>query len=757
MCGWGREFVRARGFCAALAALGALFLAVPFSAWAAAPEVKATWVTEVKSSQALLHARINPGGVATTFRFEYITEAAYLANPGEGFAGASRVPVPEELVASGATDTSVARTAAGLSPVTRYRYRVVAKNSGGTVFGPERVLTTLPAFGGPLVLLDNRGWEMVSPVDKNGGEVQGFGANAGGGVLQAAAQGGAMTFSSATSFGAGGEGAPVASQYVSRRSAAGWSAENITAPLFSGGYGEAPNGVPFRLFSTDLTRGLLAGVPYSPLPGTGAPAGYANYYLRDVTGGFTALLTQADVAGLLVPPAEFELAFAGASPDLTHVVLSSCAALTADATEVPAGGGDCDAAKPNLYEWSSGSGPRLLNLLPGDSTGTPPGRLAASSGAVSSDGSRVYWTDGADLYLRQGGQTAQVDTAAGGEGAFQLATPDGGLAFFTKGEHLFRYSAVTGTTLDLTPAGGVKGMLGASSDGSYAYFATAAGISLAHGGSVTPVAAAPDAVNFPPSTGTARVSADGTRLAFVSAAPGLAPYDNTDEKSGKPYDEVYLFDAGAQILTCVSCNPSGEPPRGPASIPGAVANGEGEGATRIYKPRVLSADGRRLFFDSPDRLVPKDGNSDPDVYEWEAGGAGTCTSPQGCLQLISSGRSGGGGASFLDASASGSDVFFLTGESLVRSDPGAADIYNARENGGFAEAPTAIPCEEDACQPLPSPPDDRSPGSLVPSAGNPPIHFPKAKKGKKHKKGKKKRAHRHGDKQQSPRSHGGRR
>ena len=69
--------------------------------------------------------------------------------------------------------------------------------------------------------------------------------------------------------------------------------------------------------------------------GSGAPAGYRNYYLRDSSNGaFRALLTSADLAGLALGSEDFELAFAGATPDLAHVVLSTCAALTPDATEV---------------------------------------------------------------------------------------------------------------------------------------------------------------------------------------------------------------------------------------------------------------------------------------------------------------------------------------------------------------------------------------------------------------------------------------
>jgi hypothetical protein len=753
--------VLGRGFLMLLVAMTTVASLGVSSAQAAAPQVKATWTTGVKTTAAGLRAVINPGGLATTYRFEYIPAGAFGANHAagrDGYFGASRIPAPDATAGSGIADSPVAREPLDLAGETQYRYRAVAKNADGTTFGPERILTTR-GLGGPLSLLDNRGWEMVSPVDKNGGEVQGFGGNAGGGALQAAAQGEAMSFSSASAFGAGGQGAPVASQYVSRRTPWGWAVENITAPLLAGAYEEEPNGVPYRLFSADLGRALMEGTSYPPLLGSGAPAGYANYYLRSAFGGFTALLTHPDIAELLLAPEQLELDFAGASPDLGHVVLSTCAALTADATEVPGGGGGCDPVSQNLYQWS-GAGLRLLNLLPGATTGTPPGQLAAPSGAISNDGTRVYWTDGTDLYLREGSRTVPVDGPTGG-GAFQLATPDGAHAFFVRGEHLFRFDVASEASVDLTPAGGVKGVLGASADGLRVYFATATAIFLAQGITLGEVAAAPDAVNYPPSTGTARVTADGTRLAFVSAATGLTPYDNADAGGApKSHAQIYLFDATANSLVCASCIPTGERPSGPASIPGAVANGQGEGATRMYKPRALSADGRRLFFDSPDALVLQDSNSERDVYEWEAGGTGSCAKPQGCLQLISSGRASGGGT-FLDASASGSDVFFLTDGSLVRSDPGAFDVYDARENGGFPEPPTPFPCEEDACQPLPSPPIDPSPGTLFPNTGNPPVHFPKAKKpkgkSKKAKGGKKKTGKRKGKQAKGKQRRGGRR
>ncbi len=605
---------------------------------------------------------------------------------------------------------------------------------GGTALGLTLLLLMLSARGA-VALPDGRGWEMVSPVTKNGGQVDPPETIAGGGVLQASSDGSAVTYGSAASFGEGSQGAPPASQYLARRGAGGWSSENIAVPLFSGSYGTADEGVPYQLFSTDLARGLVlngrhcrgggegCAVANPPPAGTGAPAGFQNYYLREnTTGGFAALLGPADLAGSALEPAEFDVVLAGTSPDLRHLVLTSCAALTPDATEVPLGEG-CDPEKANLYEWSQGVGLSLVNLLPGESEGTPGAVLGAQAAAISDDGSRVYWNDlgSGDLHLREGGQTVRVDEAAGGGGRFETAATDGSIAYFTAAGHLYRYSATSHSAVDLTPAGGVKGVLGASATGDSVYYVDAAGLFLWHDGMATKAAADADASNYPPTTGTARVSPDGTHLVFVSIEP-LTGFDNTDRKTGEPDSEVFLYDATTGFLACSSCRTSATSPIGPSSIPGSVPNGEGTDATNSYKPRVLSPDGRRLFFDSRDALVSTDTNNDRDVYQWEALGSGDCTRSGGCVTLISSGRAEGG-ASFVDASLDGADVFFLTDGSLVKSDPGSVDLYDARIGGGFPEAETPIPCEGNACQGLLSEPVDPALNTQLEGLGNPKVHY----------------------------------
>lgn len=737
---------------AVLVAIAALGLWQAPGAAAEAPTIAAVSVANVSATGATLHGSIDANGLETTFRFEYLTEAAYLANlaavpPRDAFAGAGWAP-PNGAGLVGATTTPVAvhPTVQGLVPDTFYRYRLRAENSSGEIaFSVARPFATA-APTNEFALLDERGWEMVSPLDKAGGAVQPPGQISGGGVFQAAAAGGSLTYSSADSFGAGALGAPAGSQYLATRGGGGWASANITAPLLSGSYGDEPDGVPYQVFSADLDSALLSNgercrgeaggqcpVANPPLPGSGAPAGYRDYYLRASSGAFASLLTAADLAHTSLGPEEFELRLLDATPDLAHVLLSSCAALTADATEVAAPGG-CDPAAQNLYEWSGGS-LTLVNLLPGDATGTPGAAPAAASGSMSANGSRVYFALGGSIYLREGGATKTVLEAAS-PAAFQAASREGGLAYLLDAERLDRYEAATGT---LTPISGTgaEGVLGVSDDGSRVYYARSGKVFLRDGADSTEIAAAAAASDWPAATGTARVTPDGSHLLFLSSAE-LTGFPNEGEM------EVFLYgpSPGGAMLTCVSCNPTGERPEGPSTIPGAVANGAGPEALDIYKPRALSTAGNRVFFDSGDELVSRDTNSAADVYEWEAEGSGSCVRAGGCVQLVSGGK-GPDPAYFLDADADGSEVFFLTAESLYPLDPGSFDVYDARVGGGFDVPASPIPCLGDACQVLPSPPEDPTVGTLVPGQGNPPLRIAGERHGKKKKGGQhKKKQHR---------------
>jgi len=709
--------------------VAAVVFATPAARAAVPPTIADTWASNVAATSAELKGVVNPKGSPTLVRIQLISQARYDANlaatpPLPPFTGGSYEPpagFPLFLSPLGMIEEDIefTRPLGGLVTGTGYRYRILATNDAGTVEGPTRSFATIAAGSGGS-LPDNRGWEMVSPVDKGGGEIQGPGDLFGGGIFQAAPGGGAITYSSDSSFGTA-PSAPGASQYISVRSSGGWATRNLTRPTYSGGYGPAPDGVPFQLFEPGLGTALMA-LPWG-CAAAPCPRQFARFDIDTGVGGSSV--------------ARADLAAPGASTDLGTVVLSTCAKLTPAAVEVPAGSG-CDPAATNLYAWSS-AGLTSINLLPGAGVSAPGATLAASADAVSADGSRIYFAQGGDLYLRAGGETVQVDTTAGGGGVFQTASRDGALAYYTAAGHLYRFAAASGTSVDLTPGGGVLGVLGTSPDGAHTYFQSAAGLRHVQGTSVTALDIDADPTDYPPATGSARVGANGN-LAFLATAdwPGA---DNAGNA------QVFLYEAAADRLQCVSCDPTGVRSKGPGRIAAPTRNGAGPSASSSYRPRVFSDAGTRLYFESRNPLVLGDTNNARDVYQWEAQGFGSCTRPGGCVALISSGRAADG-SRFLDASANGDDVYFLTGESLVKADPGAADVYVARVGGGFPDPSIPIPCLGDACQPIPSQPDDPVVATtLIRPEVNPPLRFVRDRnnakknqvKSKKARKGKKAR------------------
>ncbi len=342
-----------------------------------------------------------------------------------------------------------------------------------------------------------------------------------------------------------------------------------------------------------------------------------------------------------------------------------------------------------------------------------------------------------------------------------------GEAATNPGNDLYRYGPGEEQLEDLTPdptdtnGAEVQGVLGASADGKYLYFAangvldeaeeaepgdckgtvgSASGscsLYLWHEGTIELVGrlksesgspGPPDSLNW---TATPRdqfgtssyvpktsfVSADGRALLFRSQEK-LTPYDN----DGVP--EFYRFKVG-QGISCVSCNPAGEAAKSGPRIESIAFPGLGPLASvAAVSARILSASGDQAFFETSEALVPADTNGQggclpsgtsnqnypacDDVYEWEAAGAGGCQeggpaySPinSGCIYLISSGKSEFPSL-FADASADGKDVFFFTRDQLVGQDKDQLqDVYDARVQGGLAaQSPVAaVPCEgAEAC------------------------------------------------------------
>jgi DNA-binding beta-propeller fold protein YncE len=796
------------------------------------PTVESEGAARVTGDSAALEAEVNPRSVPGEAGTEYYFQYGPCATPStcsssafaESAAGGS---LPADFDVDTVTPVEVQELSAG----TTYHYRVVAVNdanhTANVVDGAERTFTTQTV--GSFVLPDDREWELVSPADKHGAIIEAPGVF---GSIQAAADGGAMTFGVDLPTESAPQGYTGVAQVLSVRGADGWVSRDLTIAHEAATRTSVGGGSEFRVFSADLSHALVQ--PQGSFVACRSPEGAAQpclsaqateqtpFLATTFAGGnpaqacvqpsgpgleagaascFQPLVTRADDTAnpfeafgedSECAPPESAQAFCGprsvsATADLSHVVLESSVALSS-----PAGA--------NLYEFSAGepAGEALapVTILP-EGAGPTDGDLGLADhdmrNAISADGSRVFWstgTEGGALYVRDVVKGETLLIAGGAE--FQAASSDGSRVFYTEGGGLFEcaISEVAGklkcTTTGLG-AGVLSTIAGVSEDGSWVYFVASS--VLAEGGvggspnlyvrhagvtrlvAVLSPADAPDWAGRPGESGhlpflAARVSPDGRWLAFMSER-GLTGYDTRDAVSGARDEELYLYHAPESLgtepasLVCASCDPSGARPVGEeaervsllshgAGIVGGdawagsstwlAANVPGwqpyAAFTSVYQPRYLS-DGGRLFFDARDPLVSLASGGSWDVYEYEpvgVGPEGAACGPlvdsgsevfkpggsvvvegrevvegAGCVGLVSGGASGQESA-FLDASEDGSEVFFMTAARLSPLDTDDAyDVYDAHECTGGSPcfpAGAVVPpgcVTEASCRPAPTP------------------------------------------------------
>jgi hypothetical protein len=782
-----------------------------------APTITSQFASSVQSDGATVAAEINP---------HFWSDTHYFVQYGTGRCseGGCEVQVP---LAPGALLTpkvfgSPVRSAGvfleGLKPGTVYHYRFVAESGGGgPVYGidpdgpagPEEAsaeaglegtFTTFEPlaapgcandsfrFGPAIRLPDCRAYEMVSPLDKNGGDIEALLAVASDTTYlnQSAEDGDRFTYSAYRSFG-DPKGGHFTDQYIATRdSVAGWSSEAID-PAQTTEFSDSAFENAYKSFSGDLCQSWLV-VPAEPVLAPGASEGYAELYRRDgcAEAGYEALI-EVKPSGA---PTRFDPVLQGTSANGDDAIFVANEKLTED-------------AQNGVFEsyYASGGELHLLCVLP---TGSPSAgncsagtrvdtpvlteRESTVGHTISADGSRVYWTDsGAKaggpgrVYLRENPGRSQ--SALSGEeciepeqactvrvsetvsatkpARFLDASTDGARALFqiTEGAqagNLYEFELEVGSSSEI--AGKVLGVAGASDDLSRIYFVSEEDIAgttgasagkpnlylreaAAEGGEARFAFIAtlsktetemeanrPSDVSSFPVQHVARATADGRVLLFISKE-GLTGYDNTDLQTGEADSEVYRYEVGTPGPVCVSCDPSGARPTGRMARSASSANttamagslSEPSYATALL-PRALSRDGRRVFFNSYDALLPRDTNGKEDVYEWEsAPGKEACerdgaelyvASSAGCLSLISSGESSED-SEFLDASPSGDDAFFTTSASLLPQDPGLIDVYDARVGGGFAQPARSAACEGEACQQPFVSPAEVTPSSLL--------------------------------------------
>jgi hypothetical protein len=719
------------------------------------PTVGAESVSDVTASSAQLHASINPEGFPTRYAFQYITDAAYEANPpGERFDGAAEAPPGGAVLGEGGEPIPAAVTLTGLSPDTGYHYRALA-----TSCPPEEAAPICEAAGADQSFRtrspsppEGRAYELVSPAQKNGGQVLPADTRLNLGScgrseckpgngntrfpMQSTAEGNAIVYEGTPFF--PGQGAAVENQYFARDPQSGWHTTNLTPPLIF-----SKNGGGYKAFDPGLTKGLLQQL--LPALSAEAPAEYPNFYLQSTSKPviLNALLRQPPShrqpgSG----PERLQLTYAGASADLSRVFFEANDALTLETPFAPEAAGGIT-GETNLYEWSVLDGLRLVNVAPGNAQTFPGSDFGAANlvaHAISADGSHAFWSSpGGQLYVRIDAERTQE---VKDPGKFLSASADGSRVLLDDG-CLYDLAAETCEDLTLDEAevhqGGFQGLAGQSEDLSHVYFVDTAVLTEAPNaggeeaqatkpnlyawseGETAFIAtlAASDNANSnrgtwqpSPSSRTAEASPAGRWLAFLSQAPLMGP--SLCGTPPVPCQRAFLYDSATGELHCASCNPT------EAGALGASVLRQIEGAgSAMPQPRYLTDSGR-LYFDSYDSLVVADTNGGAeDVYQFEPGGVGRCDREAGCVSLISGG-SEAGDSNFLTIDPSGKNVFFTTRERLVAADQDELiDLYDAREGGGIAPEFKPLPCQGEACQPALPPPPESQPNTQNPTEGNP--------------------------------------
>jgi hypothetical protein len=690
----------------------------------------------IAEEEAVLHAKVNPRGSETSYRFEYTTQQRY-EEEGESFAGA--LVAGEGSLGAGSEGVVLTAPLTGLAPGTAYRYRIIAESSQGTVeeqggFVTYRIPDRSESCGNESLrtaasaaLPDCRAYELVTPANTNGHMPRGIGTGTFS-MRKASPSGDALSFliEGGPIPGFEGTGTIYGDPYLARRGTSGW---NTAAAGPSGA--EAGALIPG---STSPDQGYSFWQAEGE--GTMVPSGSLNAdYLR-YPDGHSALIGRGDLGtdqhavGKLISEGGGHIIFTS-QVELEPGVAPTGTRSVYDRTIDPVTGAEQT---------------QVVSLLPG----AVPATQEANYVGASLDGRGVAFSIGNKVYLR----CVDTETFEIGEGVtFEGIAEGGSRIFYLKAGDLYRFDAETEETTRFSETGDAT-PVNIAAGGSAAYFASASVIPAApnpRGAVPTPgvdnlYLSREGAISF---VGTlteldmigepgspdkqelvalkswgarvaggsqgpdpVRSTADGSVLLFASNAD-LTGFDSAG------YREIYRYDFAQNTLACLSCNPTGQGASSHASLQSqGWGFGSPEPLSNTETAVNLSNNGRRAIFQSPEALVAADTDGVIDVYEWEEEGEGSCLTSGGCIYLISSGESAHNNYLF-GMSDDGNDIFFLTSDLLLPSrDPDETpSVYDARVNGGFPDQEVAGECLGEACQPGAVPPPRITPPTFA-TAGN---------------------------------------
>jgi hypothetical protein len=468
--------------------------------------------------------------------------------------------------------------------------------------------------------------------------------------------------------------------------------------------------------------------------GTSSDHAYSVWEIRPSSGSL-ALSNTIYTAYLRKPDGSFEVLAKGSfgqdltgiakwiTPGAQHIIFSTRAGQAVRLeSNAPAAG------VAAIYDRNVSGSTEVASLLPGN---LPPSSNATFLGC-SEDGSTVVFEVGGKIYERHQEVSRELP---GSETTYAGVARDGSRVFYVSAGDIFAFEVSSGVSLPVG-SGGESTVINISADGSTIYFSSPKMLDGSAGelgaknlyvwdlagvdfiavlqpsdfesyesyepgrGSQTNLGEWINAIN-PIGGGGAwrsalhglvqdpsRTSPDGSTFVFESHGVSTVPYSNNG------HAEIYRYVRTDDTISCVSC-PTEGPPTSDAQLQSSALTAVNGGLAATSIVENVTDDGKMVFFESRDRLVPGDVNGTRDVYEWR----------EDQVHLITSGR--GDTPSFLyGMTADGHDVVFRTGDRLVAQDEtgGSGSIYDARVGGGFPPPPKPpAPCALEAdCQAPPA-------------------------------------------------------
>ena len=659
---------------------------------------------------ARLNGYVNPEGSDATYHFEYSAD------------GSNWTSLPDEQTREERVQITAASELSGLEPATTYHYRFVVENDAGTVEGDEMVFTTRTSAE---MQLPQRGIELVNQADK-GNQNLALSSRPTGDPDMVSRSGDRAVWTTTAGVPGGTTGTDV--NFLARRTAAGWVSAPLVPPadqqIGEGGYAYKLNAL-----SADL-RSFVFRAGESGVFEEGPPTlvRIDDEQHQDVLASFDQTFASAtayegtdmttDADHVLFPnPETHQLEELGESPEVISIMPDGLPSNCGVAGAQFAGAADSGSGSQWRYGYhrmsiTDASRVYFQSIPNGDPCSEP-----RNSG--------IYYRD------RVAGQTTEVDPGGVGQGAGMIrATPDGGsLYFLTATSHLptdantktdiYRWDAVSGNYTCMTCLVADAGIpirnqgyppVRISDDFSHIYFTStnqlvpgygtpgASNIYVLSGGMLKFVAT--DArTDVSVNLVHADLSEDGDVLIFPTfsgggylAADPVAEHCASQEGGQNPQgcNEIYRYEASAESLECLTCNPNG-----------LTTKDAGSSGTELYFG--VSDDGSTVAVITREALVPQDINGTADVYQWRNGAVG----------LVSDGETqypdGGffAGPKVYGVDATGDNIFF----SLIDPDltgyekDNLSNLYDARVGGGFPRPTEPAHCSEESCQgPLQVPP-----------------------------------------------------